>query len=202
MHSVRLMLGVLAVASCQLASAAQISFSGTVVDPAAEALTTWVYVGTYTPAASGLTAAITNATLTLTRSGGLTYTFTSPLVGSPSNNQLLLVNGGSGFKIRNKFSTTPSGIGSSYSLLTIDVASVGAATVASEANIEALRIAATQVTGAFDFSPQGVFSSEALTLESPVPQPVPEPAGVAMLLACCLAGGVRLFRRRVCIKQS
>ncbi|MFN5434922.1 MAG: hypothetical protein ACK5ES_10195, partial [Planctomyces sp.] len=79
------MLGVLAGASCQLASAAQISFSGTVVDPAAEALTTWVYQGTYTPAASGLAAAITNATLTLTRSGGLLYTFTSPLVGAPSN---------------------------------------------------------------------------------------------------------------------
>ena len=202
MRSVRFLLGVLAVASCQLASAAQISFSGRVVDPAAGALTTWVYQGTYTPAVSGLTAVITNATLTLTRSGGLTYTFTSPLLGDPEDNQITVINGGSGFKVRNYFGGTPSGIGTNYSLLTIDVASTGAATVASEANIEALRIAASQVTGSLNISPRGVFSSGALTLESPVPQPVPEPAGVAVLLGCCFAGGFRLLRRRVCIKQS
>ena len=202
MRSVRFLLGVLAVASCHLASAAQINFSGRVVNPGAEALTTWVYQGTYTPALSGLTAVITNATLTLTRSGGLTYTFTSPLLGDPEDNQITVINGGSGFKVRNYFGGTPSGIGTNYSLLTIDVASTGAATVASEANIEALRIAASQVTGSLNISPRGVFSSGALTLESPVPQPVPEPAGVAVLLGCCFAGGVRLLRRRVCIKQS
>ncbi|MFM7922026.1 MAG: hypothetical protein ACKPJJ_17525, partial [Planctomycetaceae bacterium] len=73
MRSVRLMIAVVALASSQLASAAQINFSGTVVDPVAEALTTWVYQGTYTPAVSGLTAVVTNATLTLTRSTGLSY---------------------------------------------------------------------------------------------------------------------------------
>ncbi|MFM7830897.1 MAG: hypothetical protein ACKPJD_03865, partial [Planctomycetaceae bacterium] len=77
----------------------------------------------------------------------MSYTFTSPLLGTPENNQLILINGGSGFKIRNFFGGTPTGIGTNYSLLTIDVASVGSATIASEANIEALRIAATQVTG-------------------------------------------------------
>lgn len=200
MRSVRLMIAVLALASCQLASAAQINFSGTVVDPVAEALTTWVYQGTYTPAVSGLTAVVTNATLTLTRSTGLSYTFTSPLLGDPEDNQITLINGGSGFKVRNYFGTTPAGIGTNFSLLTIDVASSGSATVASQANIEALRIAASQVTGAFNINPRGVFSSSALTLESPVPQPVPEPGSVAVLVGCCLAGGLRLLRRRVCSK--
>jgi hypothetical protein len=196
MRSVAILFAALAVASCQLASAAQINFSGRVVDPAAEVLTTWIYQGTYTPATSGLAAVITNATLTLTRAGGLSYTFTNPLLGDPENNQLLLVNGGSGFKIRNFFGGTPTGTGNTYSLLTIDVASVGSATAATEANIEALRIAATQVTGAFDVFPQGVFSSSALTLESPVPQPVPEPAGVLALVVGSVCGGLRLLRRR------
>jgi len=196
MRSVATFFAVLAFASCHLASAAQINFSGAVVDPAAEALTTWVYQGTYTANPSGLSAVISNATLTLTRAGGVSYTFTNPLLGDPEDNQLLLINNGSGFKIRNSFGGTPTGIGSTYSLLTIDVASSGSATAATEANIEALRIAANQVTGSFNMSPKGVFSSSALTLESAVPQPVPEPASVVVLVVGSVCGGLRLLRRR------
>lgn len=195
MRRVGFFLIALAIASCQMASAAQISFSGTVTNPGTEALTTWVYHATYTPSTSSLAAAITSATLTFTRPGG-TSVFTVPLLGSPENNQLLVINGGSGFKIRNYFGNTPAGTGTTYSLLTIDVSSTGAVTSATEANIEALRIAASQVTGAFDVMPAGVFSSSALTLESPVPQPVPEPAGVVLLLACSVFASRRVLRRR------
>lgn len=162
---------------------------------ATDAGSSWVLLLQYTPATTAV-AVVTQATMTVQRAGGGTYTW-SALDGTKTNAVSILSNNNT-LRVRLNWSGDESGgLGTNKSslILTVSSPTMVPTQIASKQNVDQLVNTATSVTGTFDFDPFAPFGESEQSLVG-VPQAVPEPGGVAILAISAVLAGRRFARRR------
>ncbi|MFN6314538.1 MAG: hypothetical protein ACK5TG_01660 [Planctomyces sp.] len=160
-----------------------------------DAGSSWVLMLQYTPSATAV-AAVTQATMTVNRVGGGSYTW-SGLDGTKTNAVSVLANLNT-LRVRlNWTGDQSSTLGTNGSSLILTVVSPTAlpTQVASKQNVDQLVNTATNITGTFDFDPFAPFGESEQALVG-VPQAVPEPGSLAVLAVASVLMGRRYLSSR------
>ena len=160
-----------------------------------DAGSSWVLMMQYTPSATAV-AAVTQATMTVARVGGGTYTW-SGLDVTKTNTVSVLSNLNT-LRVRLNWTGDQSAaLGTNVSSLILTVVSpkLLPTQVASKQDVEQLVNTATNITGNFEFDPFAPFGESEQALVG-VPQAVPEPGGLAVLAIASVFIGRRVLSRR------
>jgi hypothetical protein len=175
----------------------QLYFMGTLEGAGlgSDAGSSWVLMMQYTPSAT-LVAAVTQATMTVNRAGGGTWTWSN--INAGKTNTVSVLSNRNTLRVRLNWTGEQSGIlGTNISSLILTVVSPGVVPlqIASKQNVEQLVSTATNITGNFEFDPFAPFGESEQALVG-IPQAVPEPGSLAVLAAASVFATRRYLTRR------